>query len=115
MIGYLNNKRAQSMLEYAVLMVVIIGALIAMQTYFKRGIQGRMKSSADDVGDQFSPGNTNVIVTEKSFTNQTQTFGIDGQGVSKTEVAGGDANNDSTNTTSRSVIINTQRENWGGS
>ncbi len=132
MIGYLNNKRAQSMLEYAVLMVVIIGALIAMQTYFKRGIQGRMKSSADDVGDQFSPDNTNVIVTESSNTKQAQTFGLkkciqpdgsnscsdisdpkdlaqQGQSITTSLVP------EETITKSKSVIVNDQRENWGGS
>ena len=33
------RKRGQSTLEYAVLIVVIIAALIAMQVYLKRGLQ----------------------------------------------------------------------------
>ena len=34
-----------------------IGQLIGPY-YFRRGIQGRLKSAADDIGEQFSPGNT---------------------------------------------------------
>ncbi|RJP27418.1 MAG: class III signal peptide-containing protein [Candidatus Omnitrophota bacterium] len=50
------NKRGQSTLEYALIIAVIIAALIAMQTYFKRGLQGRLKQASDDVGEQFSSG-----------------------------------------------------------
>jgi len=39
MLQYLNQKKGQSTLEYAVLIVVIIGALLAIQTYIKRGVQ----------------------------------------------------------------------------
>jgi len=46
----------QSTLEYAVLIVIIASALLATQVYIKRGIQGRLRQSADDLGDQFSPG-----------------------------------------------------------
>ncbi|MBI3314567.1 MAG: hypothetical protein HYZ86_01315 [Candidatus Omnitrophica bacterium] len=63
MLTYLNQKtlRGQSTLEYAVLVVIIIGALLSIQFYIKRGVQGRLKSAADDIGDQYSVGNTNVI------------------------------------------------------
>ncbi len=50
------NKRGQSTLEYAVVIAVIVGALLATQVYIKRGIQGRFKQSSDDIGAQFSPG-----------------------------------------------------------
>ena len=73
MLQYLNQKRGQSTLEYAVLIVVIIGALLTIQVYMKRGIQGRLKSAADDIGDQYSDGNTNVIKTtiKNSYTDET--------------------------------------------
>ena len=42
---------------------IIIGviALSSMQVYVKRGIQGRLKSAADDIGEQFSPGYTTLL------------------------------------------------------
>ena len=36
MLQYLNQKRGQSTLEYAVLIVVIIGALLAMQSVYQK-------------------------------------------------------------------------------
>ena len=71
----LNKKRGQSTLEYAVLIIVIIAALIAIQTYIKRGVQGRLKSASDDIGDQYSPGNTNSLTAEKRSTREKQLFG----------------------------------------
>ena len=67
------SKRGQSTLEYAVLIVVIIGALVAVQVYLKRGIQGRMRESSDQIGEQFSPGYTvsNRITT--TYSNSTET------------------------------------------
>lgn len=67
------KKRGQSTLEYAVLIVVIIAALIAMQVYLKRGIQGRMRESSDQIGEQFSPGYTTSNITTNTFTNSTET------------------------------------------
>ncbi len=51
-----KNRKGQSTLEYAILIIIIIAALLSLQTYVKRGVQGRLKSATDDVGDQFSGG-----------------------------------------------------------
>jgi len=64
-----SKKRAQSTLEYAVIIAVVVGALIAMQIYVKRGLQGRLRQASDDVGDQFSPGNTNYHYVTNSYVN----------------------------------------------
>jgi hypothetical protein len=104
MLQYLNQKRGQSTLEYAVLIVVIIGALLTIQVYIKRGVQGRLKSAADDIGDQYSDGNTNVIQITNRHSNSIETFNA---GNSST------TGNDLTNETENSVILNTQQEFWG--
>ncbi|MCX5712484.1 MAG: hypothetical protein NTY47_05375 [Candidatus Omnitrophica bacterium] len=51
---HLKNKKAQSTLEYAIIIAVVVGALLAIQVYVKRGVQGRFKQAADDIGEQFS-------------------------------------------------------------
>ena len=51
----MKNHRGQSVVEFSVLIVIVIGALLAMQVYVKRGIQGRWKSAVDDLGDQYDP------------------------------------------------------------
>ena len=50
----INRRRAQSTLEYAVLIAVAVGCFIAIQSYIKRGLEGKMRESTDDIGDQFS-------------------------------------------------------------
>ncbi len=42
--------------------VVVIAFLVTftVQVYVKHGLQGRLRAAADDIGDQYSSGNTNV-------------------------------------------------------
>lgn len=49
------RKKGQTTLEYIVLIIVAVGAFIAIGNYFKRGIQGRWKASVDELGDQYDP------------------------------------------------------------
>lgn len=49
------RKKGQTALEYIVLMIIVMGALLAISNYFKRGLQGRWKSALDDMGDQYDP------------------------------------------------------------
>ncbi len=68
-----NKKRAQSSVEYTVLIIVILGAFLGMQNYFKRGMQGRWKAAVDDLGDQYDTrfANTSVKHTIQSNTVTT--------------------------------------------
>jgi uncharacterized protein (UPF0333 family) len=69
----LNIKRGQSVLEYAILMVIIIAALLTLQTYVKRGIQGRLKSSTDDIGGQYTAANgANYYKRVRTVSNTTE-------------------------------------------
>lgn len=47
-----KKTKAQSIIEYVILLVVIGAALSAMQLYFRRGIQAAVKLAADEVGNQ---------------------------------------------------------------
>lgn len=111
MLNYINKRRkkGQSTLEYAVLIIIIIGALLSIQVYIKRGIQGRLKSATDDIGDQFSVGNTNVFKVHTVRSNTLDQFGISGQGVSKTTLLTAETTVD----TMSSNVLNVDREFWG--
>jgi hypothetical protein len=50
-----RHKRGQTVLEYIVLIIIVLGALLAISNYFKRGLQGRWKAAMDDMGDQYDP------------------------------------------------------------
>lgn len=41
------NRKGQNTAEYAILIALIVGAAVAIQTYVKRGIQGRFKDEVD--------------------------------------------------------------------
>jgi len=50
------NKRSMMTLGTTLAITLIIGSVV--QTYVKHGIQGNLKSAADDLGDQYSDANT---------------------------------------------------------
>ena len=45
-------SKAQSLLEYVVLIGIVTAALVAMTPYLKRGVQGIVKVMADQIGAQ---------------------------------------------------------------
>jgi len=57
------RTKGQTTLEVVILIGFVVAALIAMGIYMKRGIQGRLKDSTDQVGDQYSAGNTTSLYT----------------------------------------------------
>jgi len=50
-----KKEAAHNLVEYVLILGIVTVALIAMQTYFKRGIQGIIKIVADDMGSQREP------------------------------------------------------------
>lgn len=48
----MRKSKAQSITEYVIVLGVVIVALMVMQIYMQRGIQGVVKTVADEVGDQ---------------------------------------------------------------
>lgn len=85
MLMYLNNKRAQSTAEYVIVLGLIIAAVVAMQTYVKRGLQGRVKDAVDFVdnaeqssgvvqftGGQYEPYYMSSDFVSKRTLNETE-------------------------------------------
>lgn len=55
----LSYSRAQSVVEYAALIIVLAAVFMAMWAYYKRGLQGRYRQAGDvlSVGGQYQyPG-----------------------------------------------------------
>lgn len=65
------NKRAQSTAEYAILIAIVVGALIGMQVYVRRGLQGRIRDVVD------SPAMISVTPTGQGLTNLDVSFSGD--------------------------------------
>jgi uncharacterized protein (UPF0333 family) len=68
------SKSGQSTLEYAILILIVIVALLAMQTYLKRGVQGRMRESSDNIGEAYSPGYTTSSFTLTTTAETNEVF-----------------------------------------
>ncbi len=60
----LRNRKAQSTAEYAILIGLVVAAAITIQTYVKRGLQGRVRDAgADLVGSISNADWSNVSET----------------------------------------------------
>jgi hypothetical protein len=67
------NTRAQSLMEYAVLTACIMAALMGMQYYLKRSIEGRIKQTSDQIGDPYDANDTNVVTVTTTTSTMTST------------------------------------------
>jgi hypothetical protein len=69
-----SDRQGQSVLETAVLIVVLVSALVAMHFYLRRGMQGRLRKDADTIGEQYDPDATVsdfTLVQNSSVTTTT--------------------------------------------
>lgn len=87
------SSKGQSIFEYAMIIAIVVAALMSMQIYMKRAVEGRLRASMDEVGELYSPGKTtSKFVTEQiSEIKERETFGLASgstraDGVSITEV-----------------------------
>lgn len=70
MLRLMRNKKAQNTAEYAILIALVIGAVVAMQTYAQRALQGRMRDASLQLVDQTSNLGTTAQY-EPYYLNQT--------------------------------------------
>jgi Flp pilus assembly pilin Flp len=70
----LNASKAQTSLEYVVLVTVLLAALISVGVYFKRALQGRWKTTVDDLGDQYDPRAGEAFIEHKLLMNSDTTI-----------------------------------------
>lgn len=64
------DPKAQSTVELTVLFIILIGALICIQVYFKRSIQGRWKAAVEEMTDElYDPFLSDSEVTYRTASN----------------------------------------------
>ena len=68
-------KKGQSLAEMALLVSVVIGSLVAMQVYVRRGLQARYKTAADMVEGVLSEGKDKQF--EPLFSVKAETVLLD--------------------------------------
>ena len=67
---FYRKLKGQSTLEYVMMIGFIVAALIWVGIYVHRGMQGKLRESADQIGEQYEAGNTTGSYT--IVNNQTQ-------------------------------------------
>jgi len=86
------TKKGQSTAEYAIVIGLVIAAIVAMQVYVKRGIQGKVKDAVDykDSSDsitgktaQYEPYYTQSSMSSTQTATDTENTATGG-GVSRT-------------------------------
>ncbi len=70
---YLNKRRGQTTLEYGVVIAIVVAGLIAMQSYIKRGMQGRLKQASDEIGEQYSADTSTSTYSVSTTMNTSET------------------------------------------
>lgn len=100
-----RNLRGQSTLEYVILVGFVVAGLIGMGVYMKRGFQGRLRESTDQVGQQYSPGYSTSNYT--TTTNISQSENVNA-GVTTTNIT----QNEQQRTGSENIADQSQ-EYWG--
>jgi Flp pilus assembly pilin Flp len=70
MLKHFRNRKGQNTAEYAILIALVVGGVIAMQTYAQRALQGRLRDASVMYRDQTSAlGNT--LQYEPYYLNTT--------------------------------------------
>ena len=104
MLKMFKNKKAQNTAEYAILIALVVGGIIAMQTYVQRAMQGRFRDAST-----FLAANTSVFGTntqyEAYYTNTTSTNDRNATDVATDKGKTSDATSNTTRT---------DRQEWNG-
>lgn len=64
-----RSRPAESTLEFAVFVFIVIMALLSMAVYGKRAFQGRYREAADELGGQYDPAYTKSDITITSTSD----------------------------------------------
>lgn len=66
-------RKGQSILEYTLLTACFIAAVVAMQIYVKRGMEGKWRQNMDEFGTQYSAEHTSadILIRQNSVIKTT--------------------------------------------
>ncbi|MDD4953387.1 MAG: hypothetical protein PHG40_00585 [Candidatus Omnitrophica bacterium] len=96
MLGRLG-KKAQSTAEYAIIIALVIAAVVAMQVYVRRGIQGRVRDVVDHTGAGGDVGGENLSFSSGQYEPYyNQTTGSTSQKSQNTESVDGTSRSSTT-------------------
>ena len=65
----LIRRKAQGATEYAIFIAAVLAGLLALQVYYSRAVKGKVKSSAESIGEQFDLNAANYTSTSRSISS----------------------------------------------
>lgn len=73
----MTRNKAQSIVDFSLLIALVIVACVIMQPFIKRACEGKWRAAADEMGYQFSPRwtNTTKVAVVNSKTLEQTRFG----------------------------------------
>jgi hypothetical protein len=83
MLKHFRNRKGQNTAEYAILIALVVGGVIAMQTYAQRALQGRLRDASVSYRDstsaigntlQYEPYYTNTVSNMEKTSTATDTY-----------------------------------------
>ena len=105
MMRLLRNKKAQQTAEYAILIAFVIAAAMAIQTYVKRALQGKVRDTVmkftDDTAELGTTGQYEPYYLESNFNTQASSTKVESeldQGAWQRDVTDDTTNRDGTQT-----------------
>lgn len=75
---FLKSGLGQTLLEFVILFIVVIAALLTMKNYMQRGIQGKWRETVDGLGSQYDPAG-NITKTSTMKTNAQTIINVENQ------------------------------------
>jgi len=97
-----RKKRGQSTLEYGLIIAVVVAALLTINWYMQKGVQGKLKENSDQIGRQFDPA---------TFANSWKS---EGQGNTITaETRDTTTGSTTSNTIAAETVVRSEAETWG--
>lgn len=68
---FTNFKKAHSSLHYALLIGLMVAVALTMQNYLKRGVQGKIQATSDQISEPYDYGFT---AGHERFNSSTHSF-----------------------------------------
>ncbi|MFA5157461.1 MAG: hypothetical protein WC532_08805 [Candidatus Omnitrophota bacterium] len=82
------KKNSQTILDYVILLLVVITALMIMGHYVRNSLSGKMREGADVFSQGEVYSNANTHITENTITNEGGSIDIDLSGLEGLNLTG---------------------------
>lgn len=105
-------RKGQTTAEYAILIGLVVAVAVAMQTYIKRGVQGRFKDATDDYTTAVNTGAewSQISTKDATLKKQYEPLAVSSQSTQQTLEDRANSTMETTGTVTRESTQRTQQK-----